>query len=1150
MATAVLPRECPRESLVRYDPPQDVGEAPEPPVNPEEDELDFLGIEGTDPDRAIAEAIAAQLTEKAELPPMDSKPTTEDVLHILLPPREWADRGRHIIQHVNNQPATRLDVIQLQEALDERLMERQARETGICPVREELYGQCFDELIRQVTLDCPERGLLLLRIRNEIRMTIAAYQTLSSQLNELREKKRTLKAKLSELERRFEAIERRETERNNIEERKRKEEIDFLRHQGQHLETFLKGLEKSFAMTCPFYGSNYALPFMPPERCQAIRDLAKAHDIPDDGGFSLRDLDTVTLAKVARGVVSPKITKPDDLPSWVNPDGVRRGQNVFNERGRALLLATMVSLMLGSADVLLYSPDAYCKSSRQTCRRFRDTAAHITSWCLPENDLFDPGSTARKSLLQVRAMHLVARRRDLAIVLLAFSGMAVYYIRNDVGCDDLSDDEIDAYIHLRRYIGWLLGIADDYNPCSSVKRCSDCLADLYLVLNLDAYVNHDSGGSGEVLYNVVLTAFSTYGLGMGAIVTRGIPCIGCTKVAFAHPKMIPSGAHYLEVYLLTGLFSRVTAGGVDVLRNRFRRLGKDTARRPSWYVDVLDTFLLGKGLIVEYLTFPLLKFLIGSGPPMILNNDEPVRLKAYDLWRQNSDNLVLCNRSRFLPDIPLPSPMRVIEVFFVLDLFVVLSLAALSVSVIVSLLKADSCSRTLLKLCVGMAYCPCSDYALPRLPEGMCPALKRIMEGHTVPDKGSTKVGRTSMVDDSLPKWLDKTLILHGQEVFGMRPPAFLYAMLINLVNGARISRFADVLIHSPNGYANDLLTTCRRYKDTVGHVAQWMTPASDLFDPNSDARKSLRRVRVMHNVARNHINKLGRCDVGVPVSQFDMALALLAFSGMAVDIVKNDLRCRNLTPYDIQAYIHLCRFIGYLLGLEDEFNPCNSVEECSELVADLYLMLSLDSYNHSKGPSSGSGYQLFNVLLNSFGYHLMGLGPILTQALLAVPETKSGFRHPLSAPIKVYRIEMMIMKGFGETVIDHGGPKYIERARNFGIDNAANPSIFSQVADRLMAIRSALVQNLLMPIFILLFRGLGRISTEPDEERRLAAHEKWRRNFHKLILTSTDEIFESRSPLSARTAFLIFFFSDIAMCISTLVALTGSVYYLLISAV
>lgn len=43
-------------------------------------------------------------------------------------------------------------------------------------MREELYAQCFDELIREVTINCAERGLLLLRVRDEMRMTIAAYQ--------------------------------------------------------------------------------------------------------------------------------------------------------------------------------------------------------------------------------------------------------------------------------------------------------------------------------------------------------------------------------------------------------------------------------------------------------------------------------------------------------------------------------------------------------------------------------------------------------------------------------------------------------------------------------------------------------------------------------------------------------------------------------------------------------------------------------------------------------------------------------------------------------------------------------------------------------------------------------------------------------------
>merc|ERR1711968_435534 len=75
-------------------------------------------------------------------------------------------------------PATRLDVVTLQEKLDTQLQTRKARETGICPVREELYSQCFDELIRQITINCAERGLLLLRVRDEARMTISAYETL------------------------------------------------------------------------------------------------------------------------------------------------------------------------------------------------------------------------------------------------------------------------------------------------------------------------------------------------------------------------------------------------------------------------------------------------------------------------------------------------------------------------------------------------------------------------------------------------------------------------------------------------------------------------------------------------------------------------------------------------------------------------------------------------------------------------------------------------------------------------------------------------------------------------------------------------------------------------------------------------------------
>ena len=99
-------------------------------------------------------------------------------MNSILPPREYSDAGQLWVQYVSPIPATRLDVIILQEELDKKLQERQARETGICPIREELYSQAFDELIRQVTINCAERGFLLVRVRDEIKMTIQAYQTL------------------------------------------------------------------------------------------------------------------------------------------------------------------------------------------------------------------------------------------------------------------------------------------------------------------------------------------------------------------------------------------------------------------------------------------------------------------------------------------------------------------------------------------------------------------------------------------------------------------------------------------------------------------------------------------------------------------------------------------------------------------------------------------------------------------------------------------------------------------------------------------------------------------------------------------------------------------------------------------------------------
>ncbi|KAM4600347.1 axonemal dynein light intermediate polypeptide 1 isoform 2-T2 [Polymixia lowei] len=201
---------------------------------------------------------------KPKSPAADSiKQENEEILNAILPPREWLEDSQLWVQQVSSTPCTRMDVVHLQEQLDLQLRQKQARETGICPVRRELYSQCFDELIRQVTINCAERGLLLLRVRDEICMTIAAYQTLyessvafgmrkalqaeqgkyamEKMISDLEDDKRDLERQVNEQKAKCEAIEKREKERRQVEDKKHTEEIQFLKRTNQQLKAQLEG---------------------------------------------------------------------------------------------------------------------------------------------------------------------------------------------------------------------------------------------------------------------------------------------------------------------------------------------------------------------------------------------------------------------------------------------------------------------------------------------------------------------------------------------------------------------------------------------------------------------------------------------------------------------------------------------------------------------------------------------------------------------------------------------------------------------------------------------------------------------------------------------------------------------------------------------
>jgi len=121
-----------------------------------------------------------------------------------------------------------------------------------------------DELIRQVTINCTERGLLLLRVRDEIAMSMEAYETLycssvsfgmrkTLQAQEGKEKlqdkvltleteKEALEAMITSLKIKADQSERRNAELRASEEKKHAEEIAFLKKTNAQLKAQLEGI--------------------------------------------------------------------------------------------------------------------------------------------------------------------------------------------------------------------------------------------------------------------------------------------------------------------------------------------------------------------------------------------------------------------------------------------------------------------------------------------------------------------------------------------------------------------------------------------------------------------------------------------------------------------------------------------------------------------------------------------------------------------------------------------------------------------------------------------------------------------------------------------------------------------------------------------
>ena len=112
----------------------------------------------------------------------------QDFLNSILPPiptkitKQTDDNQNEeqtVYSLVSTKQVRRSELDQMKQTYEALIHQRRARKFGLDSIRYQLSFQLFDELIRQIAIDCKERGLLLLRLRDEAKVTLQAHGILN-----------------------------------------------------------------------------------------------------------------------------------------------------------------------------------------------------------------------------------------------------------------------------------------------------------------------------------------------------------------------------------------------------------------------------------------------------------------------------------------------------------------------------------------------------------------------------------------------------------------------------------------------------------------------------------------------------------------------------------------------------------------------------------------------------------------------------------------------------------------------------------------------------------------------------------------------------------------------------------------------------------
>ena len=218
------------------------------------------------------------------------------------------------------------------------------------------------------------------------------------------------------------------------------------------------------------------------------------------------------------------------------------------------------------------------------------------------------------------------------------------------------------------------------------------------------------------------------------------------------------------------------------------------------------------------------------------------------------------------------------------------------------------------------------------------------------------------------PDWLDWRLISSGHDVFAKYSAAAMLGFLFySLIGGFMVPKIVEVLYRSSD-LTKSADATWRRLNLTLEFVLD-CTSSRDAMRIGQIGWIAAIKTRLIHASVRHYLlnnaaKPWNNDEFDYPINQEDLSSVLLAFSLNIIHVMQYFKA--PLTENDIHSYLHLWRYIGYLLGIDVECNPCSSYERAThDLTA--YLRRTAATINTSEVKDSPSGILARHVLKSSF---------------------------------------------------------------------------------------------------------------------------------------------------------------------------------------